>query len=344
MKLLIIRLSSMGDVILATSLFGYLSRVQPDSELHFVTDKHYAELFCDDHRLASVTGVSRHNLGEAIKELAQRQWDLIVDLQNNRRTARILAHYMPSVSTGVFNKLHRERFALLTLRRDRYPAGRDVAARYLEAAGYHSLSRDDIPPLYLPLRGNGDTVNKIVENTHSVVRPMIALVPFSAWRNKQWPLSRFCTVGKYFQTNGWNVVVFGGPGDRRPARRLCEAIGGSCVSVAGEGSLYELGCLMKRCRLCFGNDTGLTHLARACGVRTGVIYGSTTRHFGFFPYGIPPYRVFETPLWCRPCHAHGGNVCPRLTRPCLRRIDPQSVIAGLEDLCISERAREVAEE
>jgi heptosyltransferase-2 len=173
---------------------------------------------------------------------------------------------------------------------------------------------------------------------------MMALVPFSAWRNKQWPQSRFRTVGKYFQTKGWSVVIFGGPGDREPARRLCDAIGGTCSSVAGEGSLYDLGCLMKQCRLCFGNDTGLTHLARACGVRTGIIYGSTTRHFGFFPYGPPAYRIFETPLWCRPCHAHGGNLCWRISRACLRRIDRQTVITGLEDLCRGDRAREIAGE
>jgi heptosyltransferase-2 len=84
--------------------------------------------------------------------------------------------------------------------------------------------------------------------------------------------------------------------------------------------------------LALGNDTGLVHLARACGVKTGVIFGPTARQFGFYPYGEPPFAVFEQNLACRPCHAHGGNVCLRLNRACTRSIGFKQVIRGLEEL------------
>ena len=116
------------------------------------------------------------------------------------------------------------------------------------------------------------------------------------------------------------------------AERMRKQIGGRCVSFAGKRSLYECGCLLKKFSLALGNDSGLAHLARACGVRTGIIYGPTTSHFGFFPYGNPPFTVFEVPLFCRPCHAHGGTVCLRLDHRCMRRIDSQQVIHGLEEL------------
>jgi heptosyltransferase-2 len=76
----------------------------------------------------------------------------------------------------------------------------------------------------------------------------------------------------------------------------------------------------------------LSHLARACGVKTGIIFGPTTRHFGFYPYGEPPFAIFETDLKCRPCHAHGGNLCLRGGKQCMRRIQPDEVIKGLMEL------------
>ena len=104
------------------------------------------------------------------------------------------------------------------------------------------------------------------------------------------------------------------------------------MCLAGELSLYECGCFLTHCSLALGNDTGLSHLARACGVKTGVLFGPTTRHFGFYPYGDPAFRIFEEPLVCRPCHAHGGNICLRMSRRCMRGISYKRVIRELDEL------------
>jgi heptosyltransferase-2 len=127
-------------------------------------------------------------------------------------------------------------------------------------------------------------------------------------------------------------VIAGGPQDSAAAEALKGRIGGQCNSAAGRLTLNETACLIARCRLALGNDTGLCHLARACGVKTGVIYGPTTSHFGFYPYGDPPYRVFEARHFCRPCHAHGGNICYTGSRQCMKKIRPETVIKGLEAL------------
>ena len=160
----------------------------------------------------------------------------------------------------------------------------------------------------------------------------IALFPFSAWKNKEWPAEFFTFVGRYFAVKGWDVLVAGGPSDIAAADRMKNAVGERCVSTAGKLSLGETACLISQCNLALGNDTGLSHMARACGVKTGIIFGPTTRHFGFFPVGNPPFRVFEAAQFCRPCQAHGGNVCYLGTRMCLRKIRPEAVVAGLEEL------------
>ncbi|MDD5676066.1 MAG: glycosyltransferase family 9 protein, partial [Chitinivibrionales bacterium] len=125
---------------------------------------------------------------------------------------------------------------------------------------------------------------------------------------------------------------FGGRNDAAGAQSLARSIGESATALAGGLSLYECASVLKRCALALGNDTGLMHLARAVGIKTGVVFGATTSAWGFFPRSGPASKIFERPLWCRPCHAHGGTLCFRGGRPCLRRVTPQSVIAGLEEL------------
>jgi heptosyltransferase-2 len=319
----------MGDVILATSVFSYLKSTFPDSKICFVTGKEYAGLFTHDPRLARVIGVEKGNEVRVAGDLADVTWDRIIDLQNNRRSISIRRALIAKNPVGIFSKLHWNRFLLLTLRYNRYSPDNHVIARYAHAAG---CDKTVCPPATLFIdRQKCNSVDQYIPD-NSMVRPMMALFPFSHWKNKVWPSPFYGFVGRYFVVKGWHVIIFGGPKDVIPAEKLRALIGDHCVSVAGKLSLDESACLVDRCNLALGNDTGLSHLARACGVKTGIIYGATTRHFGFFPYKGLPNKVFEFPLLCRPCHAHGGNFCIRGSRKCLWMIKPEAVISGLMEL------------
>jgi heptosyltransferase-2 len=324
-KILLIRFSSMGDVILITPLLSTLKDRYPDSQITLLTDSSYVELFSDDPRLAKVHGVSKTNI-DSIVQLLQEPWDLVVDLQRNRRSKYIVGKLTSCKLIGLFNKLHFKRMLLLLMRVNLYSKKDNVVARYIRAAAEKTDAL--IPPLKMHFDAPLSKVVLEMRLTGEIVRPAIALFPFCAWNNKAWPLENYIQVGKYFLVKGWDVFIFGGPAERDTAEVICEAIGPRCVSFAGKISLYECGCVLKRCSLALGNDTGLTHLARACGLKVGVIYGPTTHHFGFYPYGDPPFKVFESAMICRPCHAHGGNFCI-LDKMCLRNIDPDKVIDGL---------------
>jgi heptosyltransferase-2 len=330
MNFLVIRLSSMGDVILATSVFSYLKSTFPESKIWFATGKEYAELFVRDPRLEKVVSIDNCISAEQVSDLAGVTWDRVIDLQNSRRSAAIRSAIVSRESAGVFQKLHWERFLLLALRQNKYDVKNHVIARYARAAGNTAAS---FPPatLYINRKECKPAHEFIPGNT--VVRPVLALFPFSKWKNKEWPLRHYDYVGRYFTVKGWHVIIFGGPNDAEAAANLRAGIGEHCVSTAGKLSLYESAGLIDRCNLALGNDSGLSHCARACGVKTGIIYGATTWHFGFFPYKGFPYKIFEASLRCRPCHAHGGNFCIRgSSRKCLHMIKPETVISGLTEL------------
>lgn len=332
MEILVIRFSSMGDVICATPLFSFLKKKYPAASITFVTDTRYSGLFADDPRLTQVVGVGRENLRK-VPVVSSGPWDLIVDIQNNRRSRTMLAHTRDVKMRGRFDKLHRERLLLLLFRTSLYPQNQNIITRYIKAAG-HTVSIRDLEP---PRLFFGDAAKKRAHTALAIKggwtrRPTIALFPFSAWKNKEWPREYFCEVGRYFCSRDWDVLIMGGQEDEGAAKKMRESIGGRSIALAGALSLTECGALLTGCRLALGNDTGLTHLARASGVKTGVIYGPTTRHLGFYPYGEPAFRVFEEKLFCRPCHAHGGNVCLRINRNCMKKISVGRVIDGLEEL------------
>ena len=331
MDILIIRLSAMGDVVLATSVLEYLKTAFPQSNLWFVTGKKFAGLFEGDTRLTRLVSVEKGKEREAAQALSGIQWDQIIDLQNNPRSLKIRKNLTSKSPVSVFVKRQVKRAALLYLGINLFQKNDSVVDRYAQAAGYSGVP-SAFPATRLVLDGSACGAALTLLPPRPVVRPCIALFPFSAWKNKEWPAKNFALVGTYFAAKGWDVFIAGGPLDSRAAIALKNTIGDRCINAAGNLSLHETACLIGRCKLALGNDTGLSHVARACGVKTGIIYGPTTVHFGFFPSGKPAFKVFEATQFCRPCHAHGGNVCFTGSRQCMLKIRPESVIAGLEEL------------
>ena len=336
MNILVIRFTSMGDVICVTSLFAYLHEKFPDSKVYFLTDAKYAELFKDDPRIFQVIGQEKSRENDPVLQLIDVHWDKVIDLQNYKRSIRVrkmlLLGRASSAAVGIFKKNYLPRMLLLFMRMNFYPPFDTVPRRYINAAAGFKQAPEEIPALKVVLKA--DNCGAIYDSffSNGVIRPVIALIPFSSWKNKEWPRRYFLYVGRYFLSKGWHVVILGGPEDRSAALELKKAIGQRCSALAGQISLYQSACVLKRCSLALGNDTGLSHLARACGVKAGIIFGSTTFHFGFFPFASPSYRVFQTEIFCRPCHPHGGNVCFLGARPCLKRIKPDTIIRGLEEL------------
>lgn len=342
----------MGDVIFVTSLFEYLHTKFPGSKVYFLTDAKYAELFKDDPRIFQVIGQEKNIENGLFSQLINIRWDKVIDLQNNKRSIRVRKKLMlgrvsrqspagtprapqsarSGFQLGIFKKNYLARMLLIFMRLNIYNPFDSVPRRYIKASAPSGDASGEIPGLKIIIETSKCKAFVDAFFPDNLIRPIIALIPFSAWKNKEWPRHYFLYVGRYFLSKGWHVVILGGPDDRSPAEELAKAIGPRCSALAGRTSLYQSACVLKRCSLALGNDTGLSHLARACGVKTGIVFGSTTFHFGFFPFAGPSYRVFQTGIFCRPCHPHGGNFCLLGARPCLKRIKPDMILRGMEDL------------
>jgi heptosyltransferase-2 len=341
MRILVIRLSSMGDVILSSAVLDYLHTSEPSADIDMVTGTPYAALFQDDPRLSRTIAYDRNAPQGACDRIRRREYDRVVDLQNSPRSRRLTAAARTAV-IGRFDKKYLARTLLLLGRISLYRRDEDVVARYLRAAGWRGEGPAPVKVRLARPLAVSDFARAALAGAGG--ERLLGMIPFSAWPNKQWPLERYRDVAARMAQAGWEIVVFGGPDDRPAAEKLQESVGEACVSVAGRIPLDQSAAVLSQCRLVVGNDTGLTHMARAVGRPVAVVFGATTWHFGFYPSGGPAHRVLEVPLWCRPCNAHGGAVCLRGGRPCLTRISVDSVVEALQglDVDIGEPAKEAS--
>jgi len=330
MNILVIRLSSMGDVVLTTPALSFLRDAYPSASITLMVGEPYAGLFQHDPRIDRLLSIGKDAVPAGIEALRDERWDRIVDLQNNARSRRIVRMLPRRGAVSLFDKLHFMRAVLLHLRINLYDRAHDVVWRYARAAGWDPARHGPLPRLRMQVERCDAALLESAGLSDGP--PLLALAPFSAWKNKEWPADRYAAVGRHFTGRGWRVVIFGGPEDLAAGASLAQEIGSAAASVAGKLPLEQTASLLVQSKLALGNDTGLSHLARACGVRAGMIFGATSWQWGFYPAGDPPFRIFEASCACRPCHAHGGNRCRFGNRPCLLGITPGEVVGGLSDL------------
>jgi hypothetical protein len=199
----------------------------------------------------------------------------VVDLQGDLRTR--LAH---PLAARIHKRSVRRRLGL----------GRPlVTALYAEAAGV-----DPLPPPWIDAPG-GDG---------------LALIPGASTSLKSWPATSYAALGRRW---AGPVVVVGGPGEEALCAGVAAAIPGA-RAVVGEGFVEVLAAL-GRCRVAVGGDTGLLHLAAACGATPVAVFGPTHPRDGFFPY--PRGRVVSLALPCRPCTLHRRESCPEGHHGCM---------------------------
>lgn len=331
-NILVLRFSSLGDVILASSVFPCLKKEFPNGQITFITRNAYKDLFTNN---PYVDKIYKLEDGFSLDDhIFSQKWDTVIDLQNNKKSKALVKKLKGNPVIRTFQKEHLKRLQLLLLR-NKNVVVESVISRYLQTAT--GRDKNDFNPAKLfKAKECFITTNKLNSLGIDTDKPLLALFPFAAWLNKVWPSANYIDVATYFINKGYGVLIFGSKSEYDQALQLKNKIGARAFCLAGEFSLSELIEVISLCSLALGGDTGLSHLARACGVKTGMIFGPTVRQFGFFPEGEPAFEVFEASQWCRPCHAHGGNFCFTGKRNCMNKIVPSEVIFKLEELLTKE--------
>lgn len=319
-SVLVVRLSAIGDIVLTTPVLTELRRALPEARIDYCTKASFAPLVSSNPAVLSVV------TPESIAPGAL--YDLVVDLQNNRRSRALIR----KIRVGKVTRYHKRNWKKLLLVRFRINLSdgyQSVVERYGEAL------EGIVPEISSPCTLHPSPDDRAFAARELGTEAPVLAVCFGANHyTKRYPPERFARIiGQVTAATPLRVLLLGGKEDEQQAAKLLallpESARGRVRSLAGQASLMQSAALLERSALVLTNDTGLMHIASVFGRKLFVIFGSSVREFGFMPWKSD-YELFETEgLRCRPCSHIGRSTCPEGHFRCMTDIPPERIAAEI---------------
>ncbi|MEK7774910.1 MAG: HAD-IIIA family hydrolase [Candidatus Zixiibacteriota bacterium] len=322
-RILVIRLSSLGDILLTSPVILNLKIHYKNSHITFLTKERFANLVSSFDGVDEVVALPDNN-GIAdyfaiLTELSSRRFDFIVDLHGKPFTWL--------VRNWVYSS---ERWAVPKRRIERWLATKGV----MGSSAPHTI---DLHNSFFTDRGLHDHARRPILGDFGCARHLprqnyVCLCPGAAHATKKWPRSRFVRLAEMIHTStGLDVAWI--EEKETDANDIRGKKYGWLSVIAGK-TLNEVAATIARAKAVISNDSGLMHLSSALNTPVIAIFGPTHPALGFSPRGFHD-QIVEVDEPCRPCSIHGKNLCYRDKQYCLERIDGEEVLDRLQNLLSS---------
>jgi len=322
-KILIIRFSSIGDIVLTTPVIRCLREQLPDAEIHYLTkEKFYPVIKANPY----ITRIHTFNekLGERIKELKTFDFDYIVDLHKNLRSSRVKMALRKA--SGSYNKLNKEKWLLVNFGINNLP-DIHIVDRYFKAVEGLGISNDNKGlDYFIP----GEDRLGQEELPAGFADGFIALVIGGMHYTKMLPEEKILALCGLIDMP---VMLMGGPDEHKLAERIKEKCKGRVFNSCGLYNINQSAAMISLATKVVTNDTGLMHIAAAFKKEIFSIWGNTIPGFGMAPYmpgSESRSHIIEVDgLKCRPCSKIGYDNCPRKHFRCMMDIDVVKLAAAI---------------
>lgn len=317
-KFLIIRFSSIGDIVLTSPVVRSLKTQFPEAEIHYLTKKRNADLLEANPHIDAIQLLG-DSLSETISQLKKENYDYVIDLHNNLRSLRVKLALQ--TKTFSFNKLNLRKFFLTRLKLNLMPEMHIVDRNMATLSRFQIVNDglglehfipvdDEFPPEELPEKfRNG----------------YIALVLAGTYFTKRMPASKYKSL---ITGINYPFVLLGGKSERQQADEILSWNSSNVIDFTGKLRFNQSASLVKNARLVISNDTGLMHIAAAFHKKILSVWGNTTPELGMYPY-LPGEgsEILEIKgLKCRPCSKLGYHECPQKHFRCMKNIPEEKII------------------
>jgi ADP-heptose:LPS heptosyltransferase len=320
LKVLIIRLSSIGDIVLTTPLLRCLKQQDDEIRIHYLVKEAYEEVLIQNPHISKLH-LFKGNMPETIAELKREGFDYIFDLHKNIRSFRIKkALKKPSES---FNKLNLQKYLRVRFKMDVLPE-KHIVDRYFEALHFNGTQNDQAGlEYYLSESDEKSALAKI----EAIGKSYYAFVLGATFFTKRYPANKVIELCKKIDKY---IVLLGGKEDQAIGEEVAREAGSHVRNFCGQLSLNESAALIKHAEKVLTNDTGLMHIAAAFKKDCLVFWGNTIPEFGMYPYKTNHYNAQVEKLSCRPCSKLGyKSKCPKGHFKCMNDIDQERVLDWL---------------
>lgn len=325
MRVLVIRLSSIGDIVLTTPVLKEFKRKYPDAIIDFVVLKNFKDsiegskyvdnlILFDKKKYRGIKGIIAF-----VKTIKENNYDYIFDLHSKLRSIGISKFL--GVKTYRYKKRALWKTILVKAKLIKYRADSTIIKNYFGALKSFEIDYkgEDLEFVY----SKKDL--KKVENHNDFV----AFAPGASKNTKKWTVEGFGNLAKIIaEKQKKKIVLIGSGGDKEICRKINDISGNLCIDLSGELTLKESGALLSRADYLVTNDSGPFHIARGVKTKSFVIFGPTDPNmFEYDDLGILVYG--EEP--CSPCSLHGDKECPKGHFNCMKNLSAEKLYKIIEE-------------
>ena len=324
MKILIIRFSSIGDIVLTTALIRCIKQqMPPGTQVDFLTKKSFGSLLEGNMHLTKVHLLDG-NIKPLLQQLKKEGYSKVVDLHNNLRSLRVKRAL--GVQDYTFSKLNVQKWLLVKLKINRMPKVH-IVDRCFNAVKDLGISNDNMG---LDLFLSEEEVSEGIEHFNLQAKTYVAIALGAAHTTKQIPLVKLLEL---IGNINFPIVLLGGKTDETLAKQLMTQSSKSLLNACGKFSIKASAGLVKNAKLLISPDTGLMHIAAALNTPIYAVWGNTVPEFGMYPYTKAPYVLKEVKgLSCRPCSKIGHEKCPKGHFNCMMKQDFSTISEEIKTL------------
>lgn len=316
MKILVVRFSSMGDIIYTTPVVRCLKTQLPDAEIHFLT-KHAFKYIYDNNPYLDKLLLLKPTLAETIEDIKAEKYDYLIDLHSNLRTS--LIKLRTGIKSSTYKKQRIRKWLSLKFNLKLVPPVH-LVERYMKAVKFLGV-RNDCKPIDYYIKTEHD-VSKLLPTSHQ--SDFVAFIIGATHFTKRMPNEKIISICRKINSP---IVLLGGNDVKENANLIANAIGSNIYNACGVTSLDESVYLISKAERVLGFDTGLTHIAEAFDKPIASIWGGTVPELlGVQPYMVKDAEVIGINLPCRPCSKFGLEKCPLGHFKCMNNIPEQTVI------------------
>ena len=323
MKILVIRFSSIGDVVLTTPVVRCLKNQIPNAEIHFITKKSFSSILEKNPYIDKIITI-QSSIKEVINDLKIEKYDWIIDLHKNVRTLSLKQKL--KVPSRSFPKLNTEKWMLVKLKIDRMPKIH-IVDRYFETVKHLHVLNDQQPcDFYI-----SESSHVAVQNELKIFGKYITIAIGAQFETKKIPFQKLVEIVEKLDGP---IVIVGGPMDKDFGQKIKDTLPSkNIINTCGDFNLQQSASIVKQSKVLLTNDTGMMHIASCFEIPTVSVWGNTVPSLGMYPYfpqNPSRFSIHEVKgLKCRPCSKIGFQKCPKVHFNCMNL---QNVEAIAEDI------------
>lgn len=305
-KILIIRLSSFGDIILTFPLIKHIKELFPESRIDYITKDEYIQLVSANKDIDAFFTFGKNSIKDLRKIIKSRNYELIIDLHNNIRS--IFLRLFQNAKIVRYKKRNLKKFLLVLFKINLFKEIIPVYNKYILA----------VAKIFTEIKTNYVTADLNIAQTAE--SGYILMCPTSKHFTKTYPKEKFRDIAIKNQNQTFYLVS----GNSQNEREICGFIADGNLNVknlSGETDFNKLMSLIKNSKFVICNDSGILHLSESIGKKVIAIFGSTVREFGFYPQLKESVIIENQNLDCRPCSRAGLESCPKGHFKCMNELN-----------------------